>query len=394
MLWKLQRKTIVPIQIIGYFLSLFIGVLIIFVVVQLFFDVKPLLQQQTEMLNSNAVIISKNVSVFKTANKRKIYFTEKEMDEIRKQDFVADVSYFNNAAFKIKASTTKTENVPAYYTDLFFESIPDKYLDVKSEEWKWNASDKFIPIIIPESYLNLYNFGFAESQSLPVISKNMIETIGFKIFVNGDNKSDVFSSKIVGFSSKINSILVPNDFMLWANQTYGTKKESTISRLLVEFSNPSDERILGFFNSKNYQIKEENLEFSKLVFFFKMAMAFVFVVALIIIVLSIFFVLMSVNLIIQKNKEQILNLNSIGYSPKQISKSYRILVGITSLLSIAFSIIIALFFRDLYLEKLSGYFDMEIAKSYIHFIGLGLIIFSLFFYHFAINHSIKRLLKL
>ena len=174
MLIKLQKKTIVLSQIISYSLTLFVGVVIIILVSQLYFDIKPLLSNQTDVFKSNAAVISKNISVFKSTKKERIYFNNEEIDELRGQSFVKNISRFNSATFKINAFSNKSEKIPVFYTDLFFESIPEIYLDVKTDEWKWDATIDFIPIIVPENYLNLYNFGFAESQGLPVLSKNII----------------------------------------------------------------------------------------------------------------------------------------------------------------------------------------------------------------------------
>jgi len=140
MLWKLQRITLVPIQIIGYFLTLFIGTFIILTITQLFLDVKPLLYQQSSVFKGNSAVVSKNISVFKTINKEKIYFTSYELEELEEQTFIKSISKFNTATFKIVAYSEKSENVPVFYTDLFFESIPDKYIDVETEEWAWSSS--------------------------------------------------------------------------------------------------------------------------------------------------------------------------------------------------------------------------------------------------------------
>ena len=170
MLYKLQRKTLIPVQIIGYFITLLIGTSIILITAGLYKDLKPLLLSQSEVFKNNSAIISKKVSVFKTMNKDKIYFSKPEIDEMQEQEFVKEVSKFNFATFKIKAYSPKSKEVPVFYTDLFFESIPEKYLDIQPDDWEWSEDKNFIPIIIPEYYLKLYNFGFAESQNLPVIS--------------------------------------------------------------------------------------------------------------------------------------------------------------------------------------------------------------------------------
>ena len=391
MLLRLQKRTIIISQIIGYALTLLIGATIILVTIQFYFDIKPLLSQQTNVFKSKSAVISKNISVFKTINKEKIYFTNAEIIELRNQPFIKNISEFNSATFKINAYSKKTESIPVFYTDLFFESISDKYLDVETDEWKWNNSLDFIPIIIPENYLNLYNFGFAESQGLPVLSKNTITQIEFNIQISGNNKSKDYKSKIVGFSNKVNSIIVPEEFLSWANKEFGRINQNKISRILIEFSNPSDETILEYFNENNYSINKDKLEFSKLVFFFKSALIFVFIIAIVIIILSVSFVLLSLNLILQKNKELLLNLYNIGYSYKTISKFYQIVISSITLISIVIGIVISNLIRQYYLTKIVGLFDFTVNCSKVHLFGLFLIVLLVSVYNILLIKNIKKI---
>jgi len=393
MLWKLQKTTLIPSQIIGYILTLFIGVSIILLTSQLYSDLKPLLFQQSEVFKGNSAVISKQVSVFKTLDKNKIYFSKDEFNELEGQNFVKELSKFNNASFKIRAYSKQSENIPVFYTDLFFESIPDKYLDVAPDDWKWDSTLNFIPIIIPENYLNLYNFGFAESQGLPVLSKNTISKVSFFIKITGNYKSKEFNSKIVGFSNKINSILVPEKFLIWANKNYGNKTTNKISRLLVEFKNPSDKTILKYFNENNYSINKEKLEFSKLVFFFKSAFIFVFIIAIIIIILSISFILLSINLIIQKNKTLIINLYNIGYNHKKIAFFYQILISVSTLLSVSGSILISILIRNNYLDVFSKYFEFRTTDNIVLMIGASFILILIPIYNLLLIRSINKIVN-
>jgi len=391
MLFKLQKRTLVVSQIIGYALTIFGGITIILVTTQFYFDIKPLLSQQTDMFKSKSAVISKNISVFKTIDKEKIYFTNKEIKELENQSFTKSISKFNSATFKINAYSKKTETIPVFYTDLFFESISDTYLDVETDEWKWEPALDFIPIIIPENYLNLYNFGFAESQGLPVLSKNTISQIEFNIQVSGNHKSKVYKSKIVGFSNKVNSILVPSEFLSWANKEFGNLSRNKTSRVLIEFNDPSDKTILEYFNKNNYSINKEKLEFSKLVFFFKSAMFFVFFIALVIIILSISFILLSLNLLIQRNKELLLNLYNIGYNHNRIAKFYQVFISLTTVISIITSLIISNFIRNYYLEKIINLFDFTANKNYILLFGISLILILIITYNILIIKNIKKI---
>ena len=388
MLWKLLKKTLIPIQIAGYLFTLFVGISIILTTIQLYLDVKPLLFQQTDVFKNNATIISKNISLFKTMNKTKIYFTKRELEDIKSQAFVKNVSHFSSAGFKINAYTEPSASIPAFYTELFFESIPDEYLDLSPEDWIWQPDLDFIPIIIPENYLNLYNFGFAESQNLPVLSKNIISQFNFHIELSGNGKRGHFRSKIVGFSNKINSILVPEKFLAWANAEYGDDTNN-ISRLLIEFNNPSDERILSYFNENNYAVDKQDLELNKLSFFFKTALIFVLFVAVTIIVLSASFILLSINFIIQKNKELILNLYDIGYGHKTIALFYQMLISGITCVSVVAALFTGFAIRNYYLSTFVRLFEFDLSGNKMVIIGIVLLLLLLLSYNFLLVKSIK-----
>ncbi len=392
MLLKLQRRTLVLSQIIGYVFTLLIGATIIFTTSQFYLDIKPLLSQQTDVFNKKSAVISKNISLFKTMNKEKIYFTNQEIYDIKSMSFVKDISKINRATFNVSATSgdPNNQNIPIFTTDLFFESVPDKYLDVSSEKWSWESTSNFIPIIIPKDFLNLYNFGFAESQGLPVLSENTIGQLEFNLKISGNGKIKYYKSGVVGFTDKFNSVLVPEAFLHWANDEYGSISEDKTSRILLEFNDPTDKSILKYFNENDYSINKSKLEFNKLVFIFKTALVLVLFIAIVIIILSVAFIMLSFNLIIQRNKKTLINLYSIGYSYRQISKFYQILISATTLFSIAISVVISDFIRHYYLEKIIDLFDFLPSKNYILLFGLALVLVLISVYNVRVVKGIKK----
>ena len=355
MLMKLQRKTLIPAQIAGYVLTLLVGVTIVLLSLQVYCDLKPLLTQQTDVFKAHTVTVSKNVTMFKTVKKDGLYFNDKELKRLKEQEFVKEVAEFRSASFTTKAAISFDGQRMS--TDMFFESVPDGYIDVESNEWQWDSTSDFLPIVIPEDYLNLYNFGFAESQSLPVVSPAVLSQVTFSIYVEGNGKSRVYNSRIVGLSGKINSILVPDDFLRWANREFGNVDEQRSSRLLVEFTDASDERIAEFFKVNGLNINKSELETSKMAFFFKLAMLFVTVIAVIIIILSVVFIVMSMNLIVQRNREMFINLHNIGYSVKAISRFYKVIVSVVTVADIVVAAFLVLWIRGYYLGRLSAMFE-------------------------------------
>lgn len=408
MLTKLQRKTLIPSQIAGYGLTMLVGVAIALLTLQLYVDIKPLLTQQTDVFKAHTVTVSKNITLFKTANKDGIYFDDSELQQLKEQDFVAEVAQFTSASFNTSASINLGDGMPSMSTELFFESVPDAYLDVQSDSWVWDSSSNFLPVIIPEDYLNLYNFGFAESQSLPVVSQGTIEQVTFSIHVSGNGKQRTYNSRIVGFSNKINSILVPETFLKWANREYGTAGRATAvngarqngqepsarsSRLLIEFSDASDERIPQYFEEHGYNINEAELESGKLIFFFRFALILLLAVAAIIILLSMAFIVMSVNLILQRNRSLFIGLYNIGYTPVQIARFYRRVVSAITVCDVLLAAVAVVVIRQLYLSRLARLFELDTSVVLMWIAAAVVLVFLVVVYNVLIVKNIERTIK-
>lgn len=123
-------------------------------------------------------------------------------------------------------------------TDMFFESVPDEFVDIKLDKWHFDEETHTIPIIIPRNYLNLYNFGFAQSRSLPKLSEGLMGLIQMDIMMRGNGRVEQYKGNIVGFSNRLNTILVPQSFMNWANKNFAPDAEAQPARLIIEVSNP------------------------------------------------------------------------------------------------------------------------------------------------------------
>lgn len=390
MIKKLQKKSINA-NVFIFAFTLFVGLSVLLIISQLYFDIKPLIKSDSDIFKKQTVAISKQVSAFKTMGKSKVGFEEDEIEEIKKQDFVKSVVEFHTADFEISAYTN-SDIMPDFYTLLFFESIPNDYLDIEPEDWEWKEGNDLLPIVIPGFYLTLYNFGFAQSQNLPVISENMLSQFNFTVKIKGKSKTEEFNSRIVGFSNKINSILVPEDFMDWANAKYGAAEKQLPTRLLIEFTDPSDERILQFFNENNYDISAQDLQLNKVMFYFKSASAFVFFIGLIITALSVSLIVLSLFLIFYKNKEEIINLSLLGYTNKQISIFYNITVSIVTFVSIVSSFLVSVYIRGIYIANFETFVAYDKPNMSVLFpLSLAFLVILFLLNNFIIFRQIKKI---
>ncbi|MDN0048868.1 ABC transporter permease [Bacteroides gallinaceum] len=352
MIWKLLKQHISLSQLLGFSLANVCGMVIVLLAVQFYRDVLPMFTQENSFLKGDYIIISKKVSTLGTIVGKQTTFSAGDIAEIEEQPFVKRVGSFLPSQFKVMAGMG-LQGIKMS-TDLFFESVPDAYVDVQSEEWKFNPESNVIPIIIPRNYLNLYNFGFAQSRNLPQLSEGIIGMVNLDIRLVGNGKTEQMKGHIVGFSSRLNTILVPESFIRWANARFSTGVEAEPSRLIVEVGNPADERIVQFVQRKGYEMEGNELEAGKTVWFLKLIVGVVLSVGLLISVLSFYILMLSIYLLLQKNMRKLETLLLIGYSPAQVARPYQMLAVVLNLSVLLLGIAIVIGIRGTYLPVITS----------------------------------------
>ena len=332
-LWKDHSRT----HLLGAFLGTLAGFILLLAGIQFYMDIKAVLSENRDLLDPEYIVINKKVNIGNTLGLTGGGFTEEEIAEIEAQPFADQVAAFNSNEFPVQAYT-EGEQVPNFITELFFEAIPDEYIDVKSEDWQWDPEEGTIPVIIPQDYLNLYNFGFAPSQGLPQIPKGVLSMINFKIRLQGQGRGnyDDYNGRIVGFSNRVSSILVPVDFLEWANDKYGYFKKNDPSQVILVSKDPTNPSIIKFLEDRGYDTIREKLKSSRMNIILKFVISFLVLVAAIIIGLAFLVFLLSLQLMISRSSEKIRRLNKLGFHYREISRPYILLLmllmaGITGL---------------------------------------------------------------
>ncbi len=351
---KLLRQNISILQLSGYAFAALTGMSIIFAAFCFSKDIKPLFSSENRLFTKDFMVVNKKVSVFASFGKSNTAFSQQEIEEIRKQEFVSSISYFTPCRFQVRAYMNPDGGISGLSTDLFFESVPNRLLDKKGKDWQWNEESRMIPIIIPQDYVNLYNFGFASSQHLPQISEGIVQQVVFQILLEGNGKREAFTGRIVGFSNDLNTILVPESFMQWANKQFGSSiNADNISRLIVEVKNPADPKITEFFASKpDYVVNDNKGEQGKLSYFLTLLIIAVMIAGGLVMLPSIGLMLLSINLIVYKNEKTLGNLVLLGYRRSHLARPYCLLVLTLNILVGALAIIIVHYIQNLYVPRL------------------------------------------
>ena len=283
LLWSNNNKTSIILSSFG----LLIGYFIVLISINISLIVNSTIKRDETLFSKDFLVINKKVSFLNTLSMVKSEFTKNEIDDLKKQSFVRDLFPFVSNTFRIGAYTEATQDIPGFYTELFFQAIPSDFLNIKDKRWKWEEGQTEIPIIFPGDYLKLYNFGFAKSQGLPQISAETIGKVSFSVKIEGNGRKTILRARIIGLTDKVNSILVPEHFMDWANSNYGkTDSSNGSSMLLIETNNSSNPEIFSYLKEKGYETNKERIKNSKTSVFLKIIFSITLIIGLIITLLS------------------------------------------------------------------------------------------------------------
>lgn len=375
LVWKLLRQHVSLPQFVGFFFANLFGMLIVLLGYQFYCDVVPVFTQGDSFMSADYLIVSKRISASSTITGSGTQFTDSELSDINSQPFTMKAAKFTSTEYKVDAHMG-VNGVQVLSSELFFESVPDSFIDVPLKEWKWTEGDTSIPIVLPRSYINMYNFGFAQTHSLPKISDGLVGMIDLRISIHGNGKQDEYRGRVIGFSNRLNSILVPQAFMDWSNKHYAPEEKSLPSRLIVEVDNPTDERIAHYIDDNGYEVEDDKLQAEKTTYFLRVVVMLVMTVGMIISLLSFYILMLSIYLLVQKNSSKLENLLLIGYSPSQVARPYQLLTLALNLMVFAMVLIVVAMVRGEYMDMLQTLYPNIDDGSLLPAIELGLLLLA------------------
>lgn len=354
---RLLSRNISISQIIGYAVSYLVGLTIVLTAIAFYNDVTATADGS---VTEDYYVISKKVSGLNTLMGNSVDFSESEINKLKSQDWVAEVGRFTASDYSVYASIDL--GFRSFSTMLFFESVDDTFLDIKPHEWTFSANSNIIPIILSKDYLTLYNFGFAASRSLPQLSESLVKQMPIRITISGNGMRDEYHGRIVGFSSRLNTIAVPESFMDYANEKYGSGTKTPASRLVLKVSSPGSPEITEYFTNHNYEIAGDKAGESQFARLLSIITVVIIIIGAVISLLSFFILLLSIYLLLQKNREKLNELILLGYSPVYLSKYYSIPVITMNYVIYAIALLITVVCRSFWHDQLQS---MEMATGSI-----------------------------
>lgn len=315
-----------PSQLLVAVFGALIGLLLMLAAVQLYFDFDAVLNGSSDLNKPQYLVINKEVNLLNTLFGGQKGFSPEEIEKLKEVKGVRNAAGLTASEFKVSVSMGQggIQGMPGMSTDLFFEAVPDNFIDVDANAFQWHEGDSLVPIILPRDYIKLYNFGFARTQGLPQVTESVVGLARFNINIHGRQENAVFKGKLAGFSERINTILVPESFVDYANQKFGGVKPGSRvpSRVIIECDGPATAEISEYFTTNGYETSEEALRNSKLNSYLRIIMNIIVVIGLIIVILAANSFLLYSQLVISKSTYELETLIRIGYDYKQLGRIY------------------------------------------------------------------------
>lgn len=393
LLLRLLKRHISPAQLLGFVLANLIGLGILLLGLQFYRDALTALSAKDSLMRADYLIISKQVSSGLFGSRDNSFSTE-EIADLEQQPFVAALGRFTPSKFQVSAGLGLGSALGGgLSTYMFLEAVPDRFLDLKPSDWHWEEGQQEVPLIIPRSYLGLYNSAFAQSQGLPLLSEATIGAIPLGLELRGGLEEQHYRGRIVGFSNRLNTLLVPEHFIQQMNRRLAPELPASPTRLILELHNPSDPAIALYLREHSYESEGERLASSQSMYFLRLLSGVVLGVGLLISALSAYLLLLSIYLLLQKNSRQLENLLLLGYSQRQLVLPYVLLTLVLNLLALLAALGLVLWVRGSYLEAASRLVPEELGASLLPtlLLGLGLLVGTTLVNAVAIGRKVRSL---
>jgi hypothetical protein len=295
-------------------IGLSVALLLIFAAVQIEVNYHDLLQGKT-----NQDSVANFLVVNKVLNSKTIGTTtlqKEEIEKLKQQNFIDDVGILTPSRYK--ASVQSYSDRFPFYTEISFESVPSSFIDVNSKDWKWDEQSNYIPMIAPNMFLDFYNFQFSLSQNLPQLTQDVVKMIVFKVNINTPGGIVSFNGRVVGFSDRITSLLVPQEFMEWANQHYGSTQNTQPSRVVIRTKDPGNPQLVQYLKENNLVTDADKTRFSKYRQIVNAVVNVSWITGAVMLLFALLIFTLFIQLTIASCKDEIELLITLGASPKQL----------------------------------------------------------------------------
>ena len=368
---KLSFKNIAPFLNMGQnntsrlfsYIGLGIGVLLLLCSVQMYININQLLKDRnTRKTGYDYISVTKKITNDNIGQDHS--FSQADLDELKAQDFVEDATPLIANKFVVTASGG---SVIPFTTEIFLEAINNNFIDTVPASFTWKEGQQVVPIIIASDYLELYNSVFAPSRGLPQISSGSVSALLIRLECTGVYGTKIFMGNIVAQSDRINSVIVPLNFLEWANKNIANISSEKSSRVYIKTDDANNVAFLDFLQQKNYQVNKDKTKFGRVKQILQAVVSGLGGFSILVILLAMMLFSFYLQLMIARSKDNLQLLLQLGYSPGWLSNTVAkkwvpVYISIVSI-SLLFTQVFQYFFQQSFLngrDDLSGWLHWSV----------------------------------
>ena len=325
-------------QVFGACAGAFLGVTLLVLAWETHKSFQDYLKAQDELFPPRYLTLAHKVSLMSNLPGFKPLFKEAEIEELRNTPGVEDITAFTTANFQAEV-IFKVGAFKAYRTELFLEALPPRFLENPPENWEWEPGDAHLPALLPNSFLQLYNFGFAPANGYPQVSKGAIGKVPLTLMIPGKGgRPMTIQARISSFSDRITTILVPQSFLNWANDLQPpSKARKDVHRVLLKAQTPIQPELSAKLDT--YETNRELLGESKANQLLQFALGTTGSIGLVLLLVAFLAYWLSFQMILHRSTTHLRTLLYIGYRPSTLFQHYlKILLAISTALLVCSTI--------------------------------------------------------
>ena len=261
-----------------------IGILLLLCSLQLYINIQKTITRDNPRSKggSDFISITKRITNETMGQKEKNLFNTAEIDEIKAQPFVENAAPLLANKFHVVASAG---NIIEFSTDLFIEALDNEFLDTIPPDFTWKEGQQSIPLILSADFLEIYNV-LAPGKDYPQMSDETISALQIIISCYGPTGWQDYRASVVALTNRVNSVLVPKEFLTWANRKYAGTDAVTASRVFIKLKDANNPDFIRFLDQKNYRVNEDKIKFGRLKSQLQMVVSGLGIIGLLVVVLA------------------------------------------------------------------------------------------------------------
>lgn len=302
------------------YIGLGIGILLLLASLQMFINLQQLMRTGSIRKEGfDYISITRSVTNENMGQKEKHLFTRAMVDSIRQLPFISDAAPLEANLFQVELSAG---GILPFSTNLFVESIEDRFLDTLPPGFSWQPGQALVPIIVSSDFLEIFNV-FGPSYGLPQVSPETASGIPVRITVYGDaGREENFTGRIMAFSDRINSVIVPKSFLDWGNINFKGKKAELFSRIYIKTKDANDPALLNYLDQQAFKVNKDKTKFGRMKQVFEGIFTGLGVFGILVVVLAMLLFSFYLQLVIARSRDSIRLLLTLGYSPNWLSRHF------------------------------------------------------------------------